>query len=35
METIAYEILSNMQSGKEEASYNYKADLWSIGVIFY
>lgn len=35
METVAYEILVNFNSNMEEVEYNYKADLWSIGVIYY
>ena len=35
METIAYEILINFDGDNEESSYNHKADLWSIGVIYY
>lgn len=33
---MAYEILKNMSNDSlKEFSYNYKADLWSIGIIFY
>lgn len=32
---MAYEILINMLSEGDEVSYNYKSDLWSIGVIYY
>lgn len=35
-ETTAYEILKNLSDdNSKDFSYNYKADLWSIGIVFY